>query len=66
MNQNLNSPKSPDKKKSTIDMGLWIVYGFAAGTVLGILFNNLVLGMIFGLCAGVIIGAIADGQKQKK
>ena len=41
--------------------GRWVFLGFALGTLLGILFDKLALGMIFGFFVGLAI----DSSKRK-
>jgi hypothetical protein len=41
------------------DIGEWMIFGLLGGTLVGILFGNLPIGMIAGLCLGIIIGSIS-------
>ena len=48
--------KSEENTKK--DIGEWMVYGSLLGMVVGLFFDNLAIGMIFGLCLGIIVGSI--------
>ncbi|MBN2045352.1 MAG: hypothetical protein JW757_10060 [Anaerolineales bacterium] len=54
----MQSQKKKEQKKITADIGPWIIYGLIFGTLLGIVFNNLVLGMLLGICGGIIIASL--------
>ena len=45
-------------KKKTTDVGEWIVFGLLGGTIAGILLGNPPMGMIAGICLGILIGSI--------
>lgn len=47
----------PDENKKK-DIGEWMVYGLLAGLVVGLFFDNLAIGMIFGMGLGVIVGSV--------
>lgn len=50
----------PEKNRKK-DIGEWMVYGSLAGLVVGLFFDNLPMGMIFGMCLGIVIGSIWPG-----
>ena len=52
----MKNEEKNDKKRP--DVGAWMIWGLLGGTIVGILFGNLPLGMIAGICFGVVIGSI--------
>ena len=46
------------EKNRRKDIGEWMVYGSLLGLVVGLFFDSLAIGMIFGLCLGIIVGSI--------
>jgi hypothetical protein len=44
------------------DDGLYIAMGMGFGTILGLLIDNLGLGMSLGVLAGTVTGAIRQGR----
>ena len=47
----------PEKNKKK-HIGAWMVHGSLVGLVVGLFFDNLAIGMIFGMCLGIIVGSI--------
>ena len=60
-----NEPKDPQPKKTSDQIGLWLVIGAGLGTVLGILYHNLPIGISMGAALGLVFGA-AISLKNKK
>ena len=59
MNTDKNSKKELDNAFA-LRLAMFIVVGAGLGIVLGILFGNLMAGIIYGPGAGVLIGSIAE------
>ncbi len=49
-------------KCNKMNMGSWIVIGFALGTVAGLIWGDITLGGIFGISFGIIAGSIASNK----
>ena len=60
-----NEPKDPKSKKTSDQIGLWLVIGAGLGTLLGILYHNIPMGITFGAALGLVFGA-AFSLKSKK
>lgn len=54
----MKSENNNSQETESSDLGTWMVYGLIFGTLVGIFLNKLVLGMIFGLCGGILIGSM--------
>jgi uncharacterized membrane protein len=59
-----NKPKDPQPEKSSDRIGLGIAIGAGVGTLLGIFFHNLNIGITFGAALGLVFAA-AFSQKNK-
>jgi uncharacterized membrane protein len=57
--------KVPPPEKTSDLTGLWLAIGAGVGTLLGIVFNNILMGVTFGIALGLVFGA-ALSQKSKK
>jgi hypothetical protein len=51
-----NEPKDPKKKKTSDQIGIWLVIGAGIGVTFGILFDNLSIGISMGSALGLIFG----------
>ena len=60
-----NEPKDPQPDKSSDQIGAGLAMGAGIGTVFGILFDNLAIGIIFGAALGLVFGT-ALSQKKKR
>jgi hypothetical protein len=60
-----NEPKPPQSEKPSDRIGLGLAIGAGVGTLLGIIFDNLSIGIIFGSALGLVFGA-AFWLKNKK
>jgi len=60
-----NEPKDPQPKKTSDQIGLWLVIGAGLGVVFGILYHNIPIGISMGAALGVVFGA-AFSLKNKK
>ena len=60
-----NEPKDPLPKKTSDQIGLWLAIGAGVGTLLGIVFNNIAMGITMGAALGLVFGA-ALSLKNKK
>jgi len=60
-----NEPKDPQPKKTSDQIGLWLVIGAGLGTVLGILYHNISIGITMGAALGLVFGG-AISLKSKK
>ena len=60
-----NEQKDPKSKKTTDQLALWLSIGIALGAGLGVVFDNLPIGVALGLVLGTSVGA-ALSQKNKK
>ncbi|MCG2787515.1 MAG: hypothetical protein L6461_20695 [Anaerolineae bacterium] len=61
-----NEPKDPKMKKNTDQIGLWLVLGAGIGVSLGILFDNLAVGISMGAALGLIFGAALSHKNKKE
>jgi uncharacterized membrane protein len=52
-----NESKDPKPEKSSDRIGLGIAIGAGVGTLLGIIFDNLSIGITFGAALGLVFGA---------
>lgn len=60
-----NEQKDPQPKKTSDQIGLWLVIGAGIGVTFGIIFDNLPIGISIGAALGLIFGA-ALSLKNKK
>lgn len=60
-NENNTEGKKTDKK--AVDIGQWIVYGFIAGMLVGVVTDNLTLWIGIGMSLGILFGAIKSMQR---
>ncbi len=60
-----NEQKDPQPKKTSDQIGLWLVIGAGIGVTFGIIFDNLPIGISIGAALGLIFGA-AFSLKNKK
>jgi uncharacterized membrane protein len=60
-----NEQKDPQPKKTTDQMGLWVVIGLGIGTLIGFLYHNIPIGITMGAALGLVFGA-ASSLKNKK
>ena len=60
-----NDQKDPRPKKNPDQIGLWLAIGAGIGTSLGIVFDNIPLGVTGGAALGLVFGA-AVSLKTKK
>ena len=44
-----NEQKDPQPEKTSDQVGLWLAIGAGVGTLLGIVFNNIAIGITMGL-----------------
>ena len=52
-----NELKDPETKKIPDQIGLWLAIGAGVGTLLGILLENISMGITFGAALGLVFGA---------
>ena len=60
-----NEQKYPKSEKKTDQLSLWLAIGIATGTGLGVIFQNIPLGVAMGFILGTSVG-VAMSQKNKK
>jgi len=60
-----NGQQDPRPEKHPDQIGLWLVLGAGIGTALGIVFDNIPLGVTGGAALGLVFGA-AFSLKNKK
>jgi hypothetical protein len=60
-----NEQKDSQSKKALDQIGLWLAIGAGLGTLLGILYHNIPIGITFGAALGLVFGA-AISLKNKK
>lgn len=60
-----NEPQDPRPEKSSNQIGLGLALGAGVGTLLGIFFDNLAIGITFGAALGLIFGAALLQKKNK-
>ena len=60
-----NEQKDPQSEKDFNQIGLWLSIGTGVGTLLGIVFHNIAMGITMGAALGLVFGA-ALSLKNKK
>jgi uncharacterized membrane protein len=60
-----NELKDPQPDKSSNQIGLGLAIGAGVGTLLGIIFDNLSIGITFGAALGLVFGAALSQKKNK-
>jgi hypothetical protein len=60
-----NEQKDPKTEKNLDPIDLWVAIGAGVGTLLGIVFHNIVMGITFGAALGLVFGG-AFSLKNKK
>ena len=60
-----NEQKDLQPKKTPNQVGLWLAIGAGVGTLLGIVFHNMAMGITMGAALGLVFGA-AISLKNKK
>ena len=55
----------PNEQKDSNQIGLWLAIGAGVGTLLGIVFQNIAMGITMGAALGLVFGA-ALSLKNKK
>ena len=60
-----NEPHNSPSEKPLNQLGLWLAIGAGVGTLFGIIFDNLSIGITFGAALGLVFGA-ALSQENKK
>jgi uncharacterized membrane protein len=60
-----NEHKAPQPEKTPDQIGLWLAIGVGVGTLLGIVFTNIAMGITMGAALGLVFGA-AISLKNKK
>lgn len=61
-----NEQKDPQAQKPPVQIGLWLVLGAGIGVSLGILFDNLAVGISMGAALGLIFGAALSLKNKKE
>jgi uncharacterized membrane protein len=59
-------PKDPQPEKLSNQIGLGIAIGAGVGTLLGIVFDNLSVGITFGAALGLVFGAALSQKNNPK
>ena len=61
MDKNIQTSNS-----KTSHVGNFLIYGFIAGMLVGlVIFNNVALGAGFGMCIGIVVGALTDLKEKR-
>ena len=60
-----NEQKDPQPDKTSDQIGMWLAIGAGVGTLLGIVFHNMAMGITMGAALGLVFGA-AISLKNKK
>ena len=60
-----NETKDPKKKKTSDQIGDWLVIGAGIGITFGIIFDNLPIGISMGAALGLIFGAALSLRNKK-
>jgi F0F1-type ATP synthase membrane subunit c/vacuolar-type H+-ATPase subunit K len=61
-----NEPKDPQQKKTTDQISGWLVLGAGIGVSLGIIFDNLAVGISMGAALGLVFGAALSHKNKKE
>lgn len=60
-----NEQKDPKAENNNYQVAIWLTIGAGLGTVLGVLYHNIPIGIIMGAALGLVFGA-AMAQTKKK
>jgi len=60
-----NGQQDPQTEKNPDQIGLWLAIGAGIGTSLGIVFDNIPLGVTGGAALGLVFGAAFSLKKKK-
>ena len=58
-----NNTEGKQTNNKAVDIGQWIVYGFIAGMLVGVVTDNLTLWIGIGMSLGILFGAIKSMQR---